>query len=172
MLTHKNTLQLQKEVATTLPPPLNVVHKLLMVFPKKIREKLTFSVLFIVAYIPGVVLLTVLYIPYRVLSSVIIVGNISNWKSGRGNPFLGAKVAMVGDSYQASGKKDDRMVRGTAMKQFFEDNFTNMAAEMRGREQLSYQYNSKQRATILDEQDLLAKVRGRRRREREGKTFF
>ncbi|GMH56808.1 hypothetical protein TrST_g14066 [Triparma strigata] len=150
-------MKLQKEVATTLPPPLNVVHKLLMVFPKKIREKLTFSVLFIVAYIPGVVLLTVLYIPYRVLSSVIIVGNISNWKSGRGNPFLGAKVAMVGDSYQASGKKDDRMVRGTAMKQFFEDNFTNMAAEMRGREQLSYQYNSKQRATILDEQDLLAK---------------
>ncbi|GMH84644.1 hypothetical protein TL16_g09982 [Triparma laevis f. inornata] len=152
-------MKLQKEVATTLPPPLNVIHKLCMVFPKKIREKLTFSVLFVVAYVPGVVILTILYIPYRILSFIGVMVNLRNWKRGKGNPFLGARVDMLGNesSSDMNNGKNDRMVRGTALAQFFEDNFTNMAAEMRGREQLAYQYHSKQRPTIMDEQDLLAK---------------
>lgn len=134
-----------------------------MVFPKNIREKLTFSVLFVVAYVPGVAILTILYIPYRILSFIGVMVNLRNWKRGKGNPFLGARVDMLGNdsSSDMNNGKNDRMVRGTALAQFFEDNFTNMAAEMRGREQLAYQYHSKQRPTIMDEQDLLAKVRER-----------
>ena len=44
-----------------------------------------------------------------------------------------------------------------ALAQFFEDNFTNAQAEMRGRDKLAYQYVSRERPTIMDERELMEK---------------
>ena len=132
-------MKLQKEVTETLPPPLNVVLKVLMIFPKSIKDRLTFALLFFVAYLPGLVVLIVMWIPYKFFISLAIVANPENWSAGGGNPFKGVKIQTMDSSMKMMdmGRGDRRGFRGSAIAQFFEDNFTNAQVEMRGREKVS-----------------------------------
>ena len=162
-------MRLQKEVQETLPPPLNVVLRLLKVLPKSIRVKVVFFLLMIVEWLPIVVSLLVLSIPVKIVKTIAVMFNPYDWKAGGGNPFARAKIDAVngsggGGMGQMGGGKGGGMGGGMrhetgfmhhpmhTISKFFEDNFTNANEMMMGRDTgASFTYDSRRRDTIIEE---------------------
>jgi len=145
-------MRLQQEVEETLPPPLNVVLRIFKVFPKKIHKKLIFTILLIIEYVPGVLFAVILYMPYKVIQIFARLLNPMTWKSKNGNPFVSAAVSS--DDMMAMQGMDPSYGQQNSLKKkftkYWEDNFTNADEVMMGRDNISFQYNSAERRTILD----------------------
>lgn len=146
-------MRLQKEVSETLPAPLNVILKLLKIFPKKISKSVVFFCLMLTAYVPGFIIGFTLYGPIRLFRTVIVLVNPLNWKNGGGNPFKGAQIMTMDSTLRqhmddhSEGRRDRAK---NVISQFWIDNFTDNEIQMRGREGVNYQYDSKNRGTIVD----------------------
>ena len=153
-------MRLQKEVSETLPAPLNVVLKLLKVFPKKFSQTMVFIILLLTAYTPGFIIGFALYTPTKILHSCTIIFNPMNWKKGGGNPFKGAKISDL-DQEQDTEHHRNMADAKNVLSQFWQDNFTDYDLQMRGRESASYTYDSAQRGTVMDMKDLMAKDSGK-----------
>ena len=141
-------MRLQKEVTETLPAPYNVVLKLVNLLPKQVRQSIIFFVLMTSAYIPGFLIGTSLYLPYRIFNFLCVIFNPMNWRKAVSNPMKGSVISVdrMGSSMQQNSDAGRRFV----LSKFWEDNFTNSQAEMRGRDDVTYEYDSKNRATIHD----------------------
>jgi hypothetical protein len=154
-------MRLQKEVSETLPAPLNVVLKLLKVFPKAFSQNMVFFILLLTAYIPGFIIGFVIYTPTKIIQSFTIIFNPMNYKKGRGNPFKGAKVS---DMEEQDTEHHHNMENAkSVLSQFWQDNFTDFDLQMRGREGASYQYDSANRGTMMDFNDM---------KEKNSKQYF
>ena len=143
-------MRLQKEVQETLPPPLNVILRMLKILPKFIRVKLIFGILMLVKWIPMFIIFMAGYIPFSAVKMLMIVLNPLNYMNGRGNPFAGAKIDVMQSSNDMSGMHQQEHGKGTMFFTFIDDNFTDNQEMMMGREDNTFSYDSRQRATIMD----------------------
>jgi hypothetical protein len=151
-------MRLQKEVQETLPPPLNVILRLLKILPKKVREKIVFVMLMLVKWIPMVAAFSALYLPFKIVHLLTVITNPFNWKNGGGNPFAGAKIdSMSSMSAGDMGMGGSEHGKGTMFFTFIDENFTNQQEMMMGRDTNTFSYDSRQRATIMDEKKLMDK---------------
>ena len=83
-------------------------------FPKRVRDNIIFTLLFIVAYLPGLLVIGFFYVPYKLISYTLIILHPGNWSSGGGNPFKGRRIATM-DSTMLNGEmgREKRGIRGT-----------------------------------------------------------
>eukprot|EP00520_Triparma_pacifica_P005969 CAMPEP_0118653476 /NCGR_PEP_ID=MMETSP0785-20121206/11849_1 /TAXON_ID=91992 /ORGANISM="Bolidomonas pacifica, Strain CCMP 1866" /LENGTH=854 /DNA_ID=CAMNT_0006546017 /DNA_START=263 /DNA_END=2828 /DNA_ORIENTATION=- len=144
-------MRLQKEVKNTIPAPLNIILKLLMVFPRAISEQIMFVVLMFTAYVPGFLIGFGLYTPFKLLNLLLLLINPNNYKAGGGNPFKGAAIAAMDQGHDETEHSPHNVARAkNSLQQFWVDNFTDNDLQMRGREGAEYAYDSKSRGTIAD----------------------
>ena len=105
-------MRLQKEVTETLPAPYNVVLKLVNLLPKQVRQSIIFFVLMTSAYIPGFLIGTSLYLPYRIFNFLCVIFNPMNWRKAVSNPMKGSVISVdrMGSSMQQNSDAGRRFV--------------------------------------------------------------
>ena len=159
-------MRLEVEVHQTLPPPLNVVLRLFFFAPPKLKDQLIFVIMLLLQYIPSILIMTTLALPYVAVNLIIILLNPFNYYRGHGNPFAGSSTIHPQDGKHSN--LDDLLMgvvereQGFSvarLRQFYDDNFTDVNDEMmRGeKDSVSFNYNSRDRVTIVNQRAWSAK---------------